>query len=87
MYDTCISKLENYYSDINEIEKMSYKEHAAWLNNLKSNVVVDEFQNKLFLKLIENHRLIHEKYKKKIISENIVELTVSPLDINWKNEV
>lgn len=86
-YDACLEKLDEYERKIIEDETSAQSNHLAFLNNSKSTSILDDFQYKIFLKLVEDHRKLHKKFVDNISHDNILEIIVSPEVIQQKIDV
>ncbi len=80
-------KLDQYEKKIIEDETTAQLNHLAYLNKSKTNDILDDFQYKIFLKLVEDHRKFVQKFIENIPHDNISEIIVSSEAIQQKIDV
>jgi hypothetical protein len=86
-YDNCLKKLDEYMNKIIENESMAKQYYIAFLNNDQSSSILNDFEYKIFLRIVEDHRNFHNKYKENISDKNILEIIISPEMIENKIQV
>ena len=79
--------MDEYKNKIVEYESMAKKYYIAYLNNNQKSKVLNDFEYKIFLRIVEDHLHFHKKYKENILDENILEIIISPEVIEEKINV
>lgn len=88
IYDECLIKLEEYKNVISNRQSTAKKYYDEENKNQGDHSrSLEDFEYKIFCRLVEDHQKFYQKFKENISDKNILEIIISPETVQEKINV